>query len=387
MGAGFLLLLAGMGFARYAYPMLLPSMQESLGVTYGPMGVLGTVNLIGYMAFSIIAGILATSYGPKIVVTGAMILAGMSMVLLGMATEYWMAFVLLFLAGAATAGTFTPIAGLGRAWTPPNLGGFTQGFLSSGAASGIVIAAFIVPIFLTSSGAEGWRPAWITMGAVAFALTILAVFALKEKPAQNGADGRPVAAAPVVWGQVFRNRTIAGICLAYFLYGFYQIYATFFVAYLRRALNLPADVVGNIWFYWAMLAFLLMAGWGFLSDRIGRKPAVTICAIPLVASVLMPIFWQDITVLYISAMLYGATYGGPMQIILATAGEAVPRHLAAAALGLVTAFFGLGQAVSPAIAGFMTDLTGSFYPGFVLCAVVLALSALIFNLWPLQKAV
>ena len=49
VGGGFLLLLESMGFGRFTYPMLLPSMQDTLGQTYGPMGILGTTNLIGYL--------------------------------------------------------------------------------------------------------------------------------------------------------------------------------------------------------------------------------------------------------------------------------------------------------------------------------------------------
>ena len=130
-----------------------------------------------------------------------------------------------------------------------------------------------------------------------------------------------------------------------------------------------------------------MMFWGWLSDRIGRKEAMAPCLMVLLVSVLMPIVWQDIPLLYLSAMIYGATFAGPMTIILAAAGDAVPTSMAAAALGLVTAAFGLGQAVSPAIAGFLTDLTGSFYPGFALSAAVMALSLIVFVRLPLKRHV
>ncbi len=381
LGTGYILILAAMGFGRYAYPMLLPSMQDSLGVTYGPMGVLGTVNLIGYLTFSLGSGILATRFGAKPVVAGSMILLGVCMVGLGMVSTYWVAIVLLLLAGIGTAGVFTPCAGLGRAWTPRNMGGFTMGLLVMGASSGILIASYIIPLILVTQGASGWRSAWIYMGIATLAATIIGVVTLKEKP--SGVAG---AGSSMGWGEVFRNRSIAGICLTYFLLGFYQVYATFFVAYLRRGMNLSTELVGNIWFYWAVLGFLTMMLWGIISDRIGRKWALAVCVLPLVFSVFMPLFWQDIPLLYASAMLYGATFGGPVAIVLAAAADVVPVRLAAAAVGLVTAFFGLGQAVSPTIAGYLTDLTGSFYPGFAMSGVVMLMSLVVFVLWPLKRA-
>lgn len=381
----FFLLLAAMGFGRYAYPMLLPSMQEGLGTTYAPMGVLGTVNLIGYLSFSLISGILATRYGAKVIITASMLLVGLAMIALGFVSAYWIAFVCMVFAGIGTAGAFTPGSGLSRAWVPPNRIGITMGFLSTGIGVGILIAAGVIPWILTSQGRDGWRYAWVYLGVATVLLTVLGVVALKEKARGQGPGQGKGAAQTLAWGQVFRNRTIIGLCVTYFLFGFYQIYATFFVAYLRGPLGLTTAEAGNIWLAWAVIGVAFMAFWGWLSDRIGRREAMAPATLLLAFSVVMPIFWHDTPFLYLSAMLFGATFTGPMTIILASAGEAVSTSLAAAALGLVTAGFGLGQAVSPAIAGQFADMTGSFYPGFVISAVFMLSSLVTFLMLPLKR--
>jgi hypothetical protein len=46
-----------------------------------------------------------------------------------------------------------------------------------------------------------------------------------------------------------------------------------------------------------------------------------------------------------------------------------PR-LAPAALGFITLFFGIGQAVAPGIAGAMADASGSFSSAFLLASAV-----------------
>ncbi len=386
VGTNFVLLLAAMGFGRYAYPMLLPSMQEGLGVTYAPMGILGTVNLIGYLSFSLISGILATRYGAKTIITGSVLLAGLAMIGLGLTSTYWLALILMLLTGIGTAGTFTPGSGLSRAWVPPTRIGITMGLLSTGVGAGILIAAGFTRWILTSQGQEdGWRNAWVYLGIATVLLTTVAVVALKEKSPQHGPEKAGGTRPALAWGQVFRNPTVIGLVVTYFLFGFYQIYATFFVAFLRGPLKLSTADAGNIWLAWAIVGVVFMAFWGWLSDRIGRREAMFPCTVVLVISVLMPIFWHDVPLLYLSAMLYGATFTGPMTIILASAGEAVAPRLAAASLGLVTAGFGLGQAVSPAIAGQLTDMTGSFYPGFIISAVVMLLSFVTFSLLPLKR--
>lgn len=385
LGSGFFLLLGAIGFGRFSYPILLPNMQESLGQTYGPMGILGTINPIGYLTGAFGGGLLATRYGARVVTTASIGIVGLCMIAMGLVTTYWLALGIMLLAGMGTGGVFAPTAGLARAWTPPNLGGFTMGFLYTGAAVGAAIVAFVIPLILSAHGQDGWRQAWSYLGATVLALTVLGAVTLKEKPQTRGSDGRVDAAPSPAWGQLFRNRTIAGLCVAYFLFGFYQVYVTFFIAFLRRGLDLPIEVSGNIWLVWGILGFPFLALWGLLSDRIGRKQAMALCMVPLVVSVILPMLRQDVPFLYLSAMLFGATFGAPMNIILAAAGDAVPVSLAAATVGLVTAAFGLGQAVSPAMAGYLTDVTGSFYPGFALSAVVLALCLTTFVLLPLQR--
>jgi MFS family permease len=54
----------------------------------------------------------------------------------------------------------------------------------------------------------------------------------------------------------------------------------------------------------------------------------------------------------------------------ATAGDYVGPRLAPAGLGFITLFFGIGQALGPAVGGYLADLTRSFTVPFLLAAGV-----------------
>jgi len=60
----------------------------------------------------------------------------------------------------------------------------------------------------------------------------------------------------------------------------------------------------------------------------------------------------------------------------ATCGDVLGPRLAPAALGFITLFFGIGQALGPAVAGAIADASGSFFGPYLLAAGVALLGAI-----------
>jgi hypothetical protein len=56
--------------------------------------------------------------------------------------------------------------------------------------------------------------------------------------------------------------------------------------------------------------------------------------------------------------------------VFSTAGSSLRWESPPAALGFITLFYGIGQAVAPSVAGAIADLTGSFGPAFLLAGIV-----------------
>jgi len=53
----------------------------------------------------------------------------------------------------------------------------------------------------------------------------------------------------------------------------------------------------------------------------------------------------------------------------AAAADQVGPRLAPAGLGFITVVFGIGQALGPALAGYLADFTGTFVTGFLVASV------------------
>lgn len=197
--------------------------------------------------------------------------------------------------------------------------------------------------------------------------------------------GTTTAPVPVLnWRLVYANRTVLLLWVTYVLHGFYAAYTTFMMAFLTKGLNLSLDVAGNMWFWMGLVSTPTIIIWGVLSDTMGRKRALISCGILLFVGTILPVFSHEVPLLYISMILFGATFTGSMIIILAAAGDAAGATMASAAMGLVTMGHGLGQMIGPALGGFLIDWTGSFYPGFLLAALAIAGEIILFGIIPLS---
>ena len=78
---------------------------------------------------------------------------------------------------------------------------------------------------------------------------------------------------------------------------------------------------------------------------------------------------------YVGSEMYECGADGINFDTAAAAGDAVGGRLAPAGLGFVTLFHSVGQALGPAIAGWMKDASGTFTSAFILSAVVSLIGA------------
>jgi len=69
---------------------------------------------------------------------------------------------------------------------------------------------------------------------------------------------------------------------------------------------------------------------------------------------------------YLSAVMFGFTAWSIPTIMAATAGDFFGPRLAPAGLGFITLFFGIGQALGPALGGYMADVSQSFTLPFLM---------------------
>jgi len=379
VGVGVLVKMTGLGFGRFAYPMLIPSMRGSLGFNYIEMGLLSGAIMLGYLLFSLIGGILATRFGPKRIVIASLLCGSISMFFFSRFSGFFPLLFFTFAMGGGGAGAHISMTTLTMAWFEERRLGKALGVVTGGTGLGIIVTGLLLPYLLFNLGKEAWRQCWLLLALITFSVAVIGSILLREKPSQATLfpprlDGYNESFASTEKGN---GLTLNAILIVYFVFGFaYNIYATYFVAYMVEEIRLTEKTAGDIWaiFGWMCIGSGLI--WGFISDRLGRRKALLWNNGIISFAVFLPLCFHQSTLLGLSAFLFGATFLGTVTIIAASIGDQVVEKQASV-YGLVTLVHGIGQFSGTIFGGYLKDFTGSFQLslltsliGFLLCFVL-----------------
>jgi MFS family permease len=388
---GLLTTIAAHGFGRMSYTVILPSMKTALNLTYTQMGWLGTGNFIGYLTMAIIGGFLAARFGTRIVITLALILMGATMVLTGLARSFGFAFAMRLLTGLGNGASYVPAMALGSAWFATQRRGFATGIVSAGIGIGMMISGFGVPHILDAFASDGWRYSWYILGGAVTLIGGIVYLFVRSRPdemglQQVGEDQEEIdsaasalsetkKASSLQWTEVIKMGSVWYLGVVYFFYGLsYIIYLTFFTAYLHD-MGVNQIWAGRLFLWLGALSIFCGVIWGGISDRLGHSKGSALASLVLALSYIIYALSYFIYESYeikfgfiLSAIFFGLTAWSIPTIMAAAAGDFVGPRLAPAGLGFITLFFGIGQAIGPALGGYLRDVSQTFTIPFLVAA-------------------
>lgn len=380
------------GFGRFGYSAILPTMQDDLGISSAAAGALASWNLGGYMSMAFIGGILAARVGPRIVVTAGLVTTAAGMLLTGLSNGLVLASVGRLLTGLGSGMVLVPSIGLMAAWFDRHRLGLASAVVSSGAALALVLVGLAVPPIISSGGAGGWRLAWYFFAGVVVCLAVLNGVVQRDRPGSAGfKPSKPAADRPSSrWLRdmaarsyldlkvIVRSRYAWHLGFVYLLYGAaFLIYMTFFQKRLTADLDYSSAVAGYVFLIVGVGGLLGGALWGSVSDRIGRGRALALMCLIMAGAAALFAWAPAMPALIVSAFIWGLAGMGFPGVIGAGCGDQFGAVLAPAALGLVTIFTGVGMVLGPYLAGKVADASGSLTYSYVLTVCVFVLTAVL----------
>lgn len=382
-----LVVFGSLGLARFGYTSVLPAMQTDLGLNNAQSGMLASLNLAGYLSMAVVGGALAARFGPRAVITFGLVFAAMGMIFTGLAQGYASIAAWRVLTGIGSGMSNVPAMAMISTWFAAKRRGLAAGISATGSSFGLILVGPLVPRLLEAyGGGEGWRASWFVFGGITLALAALSWALLRNHPREKGLTAfgsiesdSPPAAQPapgatfISWEKVYRSFAVWHLGLVYIAFGFsYMIYLTFFAKRLIAEGGFTSAQAGGLFMTIGWISLVCGVLWGTVSDVIGRKGALVI--VYLFHAAAFTSF--GLGGFHLSVVLFGLSAWSIPAIMAATCGDVLGSRLAPAALGFITLFFGIGQALGPLVAGMMADASGGFASSYLLAGGAALLGAL-----------
>jgi MFS family permease len=381
-----LVVFGALGLARFGYTAVLPAMQVGLEMNNAQAGALATANLVGYLALSVIGGAMAARYGPRAVIGVGLAVAGVGMLLTGLANGFYGAALWRGVTGVGSGASNVPVMGLLAAWFARRRRGLAAGIAVAGSSLGLMFVGPIAPRILSAYGENGWRVCWFVFGGVALLLAVASLLILRNRPWREGMtrvgeeadEAAPASQEKAVsWASVYLSPTVFHVGAVYAAFGFsYIIYVTFFVKCLVAEGGYTDQSAGRLFMIVGWFSLLCGLIWGTVSDVIGRKGALVIVYLIHTAAFGLFALWPAPAGFTVSAVLFGLSAWSIPAIMAALCGDLLGARLAPAGLGFITLLFGIGQAIGPYVAGAIADAADSLFPAMLLASGVALLGAI-----------
>ncbi|GAA0906703.1 YbfB/YjiJ family MFS transporter [Pseudonocardia zijingensis] len=329
---------SALGFARFAYGLLLPAMREDLHWSLAQAGAMNTANGLGYLIGALVTAAVVRRLGTAAAFRWGMALTAVALAATALTGDYAALLVLRTAAGITGAVVF--IAGGVIAARSPSRGAIPVYFAGSGL--GIVVSGAALP-----SLGDHWRAGWAGLGVAAGLATWLSWRAATDGDASTTATGR--ARVLPLW------RT----AVAYLLFAAgYITYITFLSAYLAEQ-NAPVAQVALTWTVLGAAVIAVPTLWRRPLARWPRSTALAVMLALLAGASALALVSPALPVVLASAAGYGATFLGVPAAITSLIKRDIPPDDWTATLAAFTTLFAGGQTAGPWIAGVLADHTST----------------------------
>jgi predicted MFS family arabinose efflux permease len=336
------------GFARFAYALILPVMRSDLNWDYALSGWLNTANSLGYGLGGLTGMLLLAKYRPSALFVAGLVSSVLTLLLVGVTSNFSVMLVLRFLTGIGSAWVFSCGGALVATLYDKDAkqAGSAVAIYYAGGGLGIALSGLV--IYPVLSGGMSWSAAWVTLGAVGAILAILPlVSALRIPQKQN-----------TLSTQKFPWRSFVPLSIAYVLFGVgYIVYMTFVIAWLKE-MQVSVFFSATLWVVVGIGA--MASGWVWRRAMSNWWPTKTFALSTLVTAVgsALPLVSRSEPVLLLSGLLVGGSFFMTPGAIALLTRKMLPQPLWATAMSSFTMIFAMGQAIGPVFAGWIADTLG-----------------------------
>jgi MFS family permease len=319
---------------------------------------------------------LAERFGLRIVVGASGLILGLGFFCMSQISQPWHLYIFYGFITACGTSAFISILSVVAGWFERQRGMMTA-VVFSGMGMGVMI---MPPIANRLISIYEWREAYLILAIIGSApIFIAAQFLKPHSPIGNETTSKefnsrkgktPDALDGLSFKEAVNTKQFWFLSVLYFFFLYFLLTISVHIVIHANDLNIPSGISANIL---AIIGGVCVVGMniaGGAADKIGNRGALTISFSLMVGSFFVLLMAGNVSSMVLFAIIFGLAYGGIQVLFSPLVAELFGLHSHSVILG-TSAFTGtLGAALGPFMAGYIFDLTGSYKPALVICAMM-----------------
>lgn len=341
--------------SRFAWPPLVPVVMPVMGISMTQAMAYMTAFYIGYVVTQIPGGVLADRFGPRLVLSSALLLQAVGTAAIGYTSDYQVGFLLRVVCGLGAGCVYSSGLKAIMGWFTPAQRGLAIGVLMTSPTIGVAIPNFVLPVLEKSIGWQGaFKAVGLAIGILAFVLLAM----MKEK--SPGGPGGPRKSFLVGLKYVFSNRNILLISLAGFSVIWCQIgFGSVANSYLVSTFGVTPAEAGRLMMVYGLVGLLMPALAGYLCGRLPKRKRHMIIYTHVLLVVFLVLFGKvgSMNAAFAVAIVIGLLMAFANPIYTVIIADNAGREWAATAGGVGNCIFQIAAILSPLAVGIARDAT------------------------------
>lgn len=351
-------------------------MMKDLGMTKTQFGLLASFFSLGYAFMQVPSGMLAEKFGPRKMITIALVWWSAFTILTGMIKHHGLLYFVRFLFGVGEAPMYPSNAVFNSFWFAKNEKGRASSALLAGFYFGPVLAPIIT---IAIVNAFNWQAVFYIFGAVGIVMAILWAIIAKDLPEHHKmvseaekkyiTEHRDIVATEKSlppWKRFLSHFSFYAIALQYFVVQFViALFLIWLPTYLAEQYHVDFKDMAISSLPWLFMFFLILSA-GAISDKIlnsGQSRFVARGAIAIAGfvvfsvSIFLAVHTDNLymTIVWLSLCLGGVGISMGMSWAAATD---LGRNFSGTVSGWMNLWGNIGALISPLLAGIVVDQLG-----------------------------
>ena len=371
-----------LGEAMWSFGVFFKPLEQDFGWSRALVSSGYTTFLFGYAISVIISGRMADRYSPRPILFISALLAGIGFLLCSQIHNINEFRLFLFIGGLGGGATISvPTSVVQRWFFGKPRAGLALGIVVAGVGAG---ALFFSPLVNYLIQGFGWRKTYVIVGLIFFFTITLSSLLIRRAPAIRGTglENKKVTknqklTQGLTTGQILVNPSYIGITFVHLSAVF--AFHTISVHLVPHATDMGVSPTA------AAVALGLMGGFsvpgriisGFVADWFGWQKILAISSFGMALFIALLFFVKTALLLYCFAFFYGIAHGSRVAAYVGILGEFFGMRSLGEIIGITTSVAQISSAFAPYLAGFIFDITGSYYGDFGFVMLFLALSGMI----------